>query len=485
MPGLGRLSGLPATGSCGGRCAVAGPLPAAARVVADRRLSRASRCWRRAFRARRCQRAIRSRAADGLQSRNSFADADVTLAISARVPGRPGRAHSMDAMSCRGSLHGRSAPHPPSGRGRGAARGPAGRAARGGPAAAGEARDRPDRAGHPPRPLRVLHEAARVPGRGAPGRADHRRLHGAGRRPQRALGGAPGAQPRGDRRQRGDLPGAGVQGARPRAHRGAPQRRVAGRWTARSSSGSLRRFTIARLLERDDFTKRMERPSRSRRSSCSTRCSRATTRWRSRPTSSSGAPTRSSTCCSAATSRTRSASPPQSVMTMPILPGTDGVRRMSKSLGNYVGVTDAPEEMFGKLMSVPDDVMGQYYLLLLGEELDSSAARRSRPSASWRGGWWTLPRRGGRGGRGALRPGARPPRDPRRHRPRSRSSRPTTGRSTCRRCSPERSGISRGEARRLIAQGGVQARRRRSGRLDLPAAELEGGPAGGKRRFRA
>jgi tyrosyl-tRNA synthetase len=62
--------------------------------------------------------------------------------------------------------------------------------------------------------------------------------------------------------------------------------------------------------------------------------------------------------------------PPQSVLTMPILPGTDGVRRMGKSLGNYVGVTDPPEEMFGKLMSIPDDVMGQYYQLLLYEPLD-------------------------------------------------------------------------------------------------------------------
>jgi tyrosyl-tRNA synthetase len=57
---------------------------------------------------------------------------------------------------------------------------------------------------------------------------------------------------------------------------------------------------------------------------------------------------------------------------MPILPGTDGVRRMSKSLGNYIGVTEAPEEMFGKAMSVPDEAMAQYYLLLLGEELDRS-----------------------------------------------------------------------------------------------------------------
>jgi tyrosyl-tRNA synthetase len=60
--------------------------------------------------------------------------------------------------------------------------------------------------------------------------------------------------------------------------------------------------------------------------------------------------------------------PEQSVVTMPILPGIDGVRRMSKSLGNYVGVTDPPEEMFGKLMRIPDEVMPTYYELLLGEE---------------------------------------------------------------------------------------------------------------------
>jgi tyrosyl-tRNA synthetase len=59
--------------------------------------------------------------------------------------------------------------------------------------------------------------------------------------------------------------------------------------------------------------------------------------------------------------------PEQSILTMPILPGIDGVRRMSKSLGNYVGVTEPPEEMFGKLMRIPDDVMGIYYELLLSE----------------------------------------------------------------------------------------------------------------------
>src|SRR5439155_5930656 len=61
---------------------------------------------------------------------------------------------------------------------------------------------------------------------------------------------------------------------------------------------------------------------------------------------------------------------PQVIMTLPILPGTDGERRMSKSLGNYIGVTDSPEEMFGKVMSVPDPTMDIYYELLLGEPRD-------------------------------------------------------------------------------------------------------------------
>ncbi|MEX0993816.1 MAG: tyrosine--tRNA ligase [Solirubrobacterales bacterium] len=60
----------------------------------------------------------------------------------------------------------------------------------------------------------------------------------------------------------------------------------------------------------------------------------------------------------------------QAILTMPILPGTDGDRRMGKSLGNHIGVTEPPEEMFGKLMRVPDSAMATYYELLLVEELD-------------------------------------------------------------------------------------------------------------------
>jgi tyrosyl-tRNA synthetase len=58
--------------------------------------------------------------------------------------------------------------------------------------------------------------------------------------------------------------------------------------------------------------------------------------------------------------------PQQSILTMPILVGIDGVQKMSKSLGNYIGVTDPPAEMFGKLMSIPDEAMDEYFRLLLG-----------------------------------------------------------------------------------------------------------------------
>ncbi len=54
---------------------------------------------------------------------------------------------------------------------------------------------------------------------------------------------------------------------------------------------------------------------------------------------------------------------------MPLLEGLDGVQKMSKSLGNYVGVSEPPTEMFGKLMSISDELMARYYLLLLGEEM--------------------------------------------------------------------------------------------------------------------
>ena len=60
----------------------------------------------------------------------------------------------------------------------------------------------------------------------------------------------------------------------------------------------------------------------------------------------------------------------QSVICMPLLEGLDGAKKMSKSAHNYVGVSELPNEMFGKLMSISDDLMDRYYLLLLGSARD-------------------------------------------------------------------------------------------------------------------
>ena len=71
-------------------------------------------------------------------------------------------------------------------------------------------------------------------------------------------------------------------------------------------------------------------------------------------------------------------------MTTPLLEGLDGVEKMSKSLGNYVGVTDPPDEMFGKLMSISDTLMWRYYLLLtdLGESSVARLRSRVEPARS-------------------------------------------------------------------------------------------------------
>ncbi len=177
---------------------------------------------------------------------------------------------------------------------------------------------------------------------------------------------------------------------------------------------------------------------------------------------------------------------PQSILTMPILPGTDGVQRMSKSLGNYVGVTDPPEEMFGKLMSVPDEVMGQYYLLLLGEELD----RSRHPGAAKR----ELARRLTERFRDSAAARAAEERFDRIH---VRHEVPEDAPVVVLEPGPDGAvhlpavigaqfEISNSEARRLLAQGGVRldGDTLSGDRLDLPARELDGKVLQvGKRRF--
>lgn len=69
---------------------------------------------------------------------------------------------------------------------------------------------------------------------------------------------------------------------------------------------------------------------------------------------------------------------PQVVLTMPLLEGTDGVQKMSKSLGNYIGINEAPEEIFGKIMSISDELMWRYYELLSDKDLREIQTLRCR-----------------------------------------------------------------------------------------------------------
>jgi len=72
---------------------------------------------------------------------------------------------------------------------------------------------------------------------------------------------------------------------------------------------------------------------------------------------------------------------PQTVLMMPLLEGLDGVQKMSKSLGNYIGITDSPTEMFGKIMSISDDLMWRYYELLSFKPLSTIDAYKTNIAA--------------------------------------------------------------------------------------------------------
>lgn len=73
---------------------------------------------------------------------------------------------------------------------------------------------------------------------------------------------------------------------------------------------------------------------------------------------------------------------PQCILTMPLLEGLDGVNKMSKSLGNYIGITEAPQEIFGKIMSVSDELMWRYYeLLSLNHSLQDIARMKERATS--------------------------------------------------------------------------------------------------------
>ena len=128
-----------------------------------------------------------------------------------------------------------------------------------------------------------------------------------------------------------------------------------------------KRFTVARLLERDDFAKRM---AAGQPISALEMLYPILQGYDSVAVDADvelGATEQRFNLLFARDVQEAHGRPPQVVMTMPILPGTDGIRKMSKSYDNYVGVTEPPAEMFGKLMSIPDEAMTTYWTLLLGE----------------------------------------------------------------------------------------------------------------------
>jgi tyrosyl-tRNA synthetase len=131
-----------------------------------------------------------------------------------------------------------------------------------------------------------------------------------------------------------------------------------------------RRFTVARLLERDDFTRRMAANEPISALELLYPVLQGYDSVAVEADVELGGTDQKFNLLFGRDVQDAYGRPAQSVLTMPILPGTDGKRRMSKSLGNYIGITDQPAEMFGKLMSVPDEAMASYWVLLLGEELD-------------------------------------------------------------------------------------------------------------------
>jgi tyrosyl-tRNA synthetase len=175
---------------------------------------------------------------------------------------------------------------------------------------------------------------------------------------------------------------------------------------------------------------------------------------------------------------------PQSILTMPILPGTDGVQRMSKSLGNYVAVTDPPEEVFGKLMRVPDEAMPVYHDLLLEEPLDPARPAVESKRAMARA-------------LAARYHGEEAAAEAEAHFDRLHVERsaPDEVEEFAFSDDPvhlpavlsEAFGISRSEGRRLLGQGGVKldGEPLANGELDLPADRLDGALLQvGKRRFK-
>jgi tyrosyl-tRNA synthetase len=180
---------------------------------------------------------------------------------------------------------------------------------------------------------------------------------------------------------------------------------------------------------------------------------------------------------------------PQAILTMPILPGLDGERRMSKSYGNYIGVTEPPEEIFGKTMRVPDSAMGTYYELLVGTPpaRELSAVEQKRALARSLVERFHGPQAAGEAERHFDRLH-------REHRPPEQIEEVEVPRGALENGAvhlpallADHFGVSRSEARRLLSQGGVRLDGEPLGaeELDVEATRLDGAVLQvGRRKFR-
>jgi tyrosyl-tRNA synthetase len=251
--------------------------------------------------------------------------------------------------------------------------------------------------------------------------------------------------------------------------------------------GLVRRFTVARLLERDDFSRRMAEAQPISVLELLYPVLQGYDSVAIEADVELGGSDQKFNLLFGRDVQMSFGQPAQSILTMPILPGTDGVRKMSKSYDNYVGVTDPPEEMFGKLMSIRDEVMDQYWLLLLGEELD----RERHPGEAKRELARRLADRFHGAGAGAEAE-AHFDRVHKRHEAPAEIEVARLGASDGELVHlpaviAREFELSSSEARRLIKQGGVKLDGDAidAGVLDVPAGELDGKVLQvGKRRFR-
>ncbi len=175
---------------------------------------------------------------------------------------------------------------------------------------------------------------------------------------------------------------------------------------------------------------------------------------------------------------------PQVVLTVPLLLGTDGVQKMGKSLGNQIGITEPPDQMYGKTLSLPDAALGQWYGLLLGAEPPAGVSARDAKHALARA---LVQRFHGPEAAAAAAAsfervfvaGELP------EEIEEASIGPANGAVHLPELIARLFGGSRSEARRAIAQGGVKLDGEPVDVLDLPVAELDGRVLQvGKRRFR-